>query len=141
MSDVLGIGLLPQRLAAALAAAMGIFGLLLATVGIYGVTAFIVSRRAREFAIRMALGAAPRHVTRLVLWHGGRAPLSEMLVGLAIAFVFSQFIGKVVIGVKPGDPVVFFAIPAALGALAIAAMLVPLRGQFKSSPMLRLRED
>jgi len=141
MSEVLGIYLLPQQLAAAVAAAMGLFGLLLASVGIYGVTAFIVSRRARELAIRLALGAAPKHVARLVLWQGGRAPLLGMLVGLAIAFAFSMFVGKVVIGVRPGDPVVFIAIPMALGTIALGAMLVPLRSLARCSPMARLRED
>ncbi len=141
MSEVLGIYLLPQRLAAAVAAAMGLFGLLLATVGIYGVTAFIVSRRARELAIRLALGAAPRHIGSLVLWQGGRAPLIGMLVGLGVAFAFSMFVGKVVIGVQPGDPVVFIAIPLALGTVALGAMLAPLRALARSSPMSRLRED
>jgi predicted permease len=141
MSEVLGIYFLPQRLAAAVAAAMGLFGVLLATVGIYGVTAFIVSRRARELAIRAALGASPSRVARLVIWQGGRAPLLGMIVGLAIAFAVSLFIGKVVIGVRPGDPVVFIAIPAALAAVALGAMLTPLRALVRSSPMARLRED
>jgi ABC-type lipoprotein release transport system permease subunit len=141
MSEMLGIYFLPQRLAAAVAAAMGLFGVLLGTVGIYGVTAFIVSRRARELAIRAALGASPSRVARLVIWQGGRAPLLGMIVGLAIAFAVSLFIGKVVIGVRPGDPVVFIAIPAALAAVALGAMLTPLRALVRSSPMARLRED
>jgi putative ABC transport system permease protein len=141
LSEALGVRLLPQRLAAAVAAAMGVFGLLLATIGIYGVTAFLVSRRAREFAIRVALGATSRQITALVIGHGGRAPLAGLLLGLAVSFTFSMFIGKVIIGVTPGDPVVFVVIPVALGTVALAAMLVPLRALARSSPMARLREE
>ena len=141
LSDALGVYLLPQRLAAFVAAAMGIFGLLLATIGIYGVTAFLVSRRAREFAIRTALGASPGRVARLVIWQGGRAPLLGMIIGLAGAFAFSMFIGKVIIGVKAGDPIVFASVPAGLAAVALTAMLFPLRRLARSSPMARLRDE
>lgn len=141
LDEALGVYLLPQRLATIVAAAMSIFGLLLASIGIYGVTAFIVSRRARELAIRVALGATTRQVTRLVVWQGGRAPLLGMVVGLAAAVVVSVFIGKIVIGVRPGDPVVFVAVPGALGLVALGAMLAPLRRLVRSAPMTRLRED
>jgi predicted permease len=141
LSEALSVYLLPQRLATVVAAAMSMFGLLLASVGIYGVTAFIVSRRARELAIRVALGATSRQVTRLVIWQGGRAPLAGMLLGLSAALAVSVFIGKVVIGVRPGDPVVFAAVPAALALVALGAMLAPLRRLTRSAPMMRLRED
>lgn len=141
LNDALGVYLLPQRLAATVAAAMGVFGLLLAMVGIYGVTAFVVSRRAREFAIRVALGATLRDVARLVVWQGGRAPLVGMVIGLAAAFAFSLFVGKVVIGVQAGDPVVFVAVPAMLAAVSMVAMLAPLRLLARTSPMTKLREE
>jgi ABC-type antimicrobial peptide transport system permease subunit len=141
LDEALGVYVLPQRLATIVAAAMSIFGLLLASVGIYGVTAFIVSRRARELAIRVALGATTRQVMRLVVWQGGRAPLLGMMVGLAAAFAASIFIGKVVIGVRPGDPLVFLAVPGALAFVALGAMMAPLRRLISAAPMVRLRED
>jgi hypothetical protein len=141
LNEALGIYLLPQRLATTVAAAMSLFGLLLAGIGIYGVTAFVVSRRARELAIRFALGATARQVTRLVLWQGGRAPLAGMLVGLIVALGASVFIGKVVIGVRAGDPVVFVAVPLVLALMALLAMAAPLRRHARSAPMARLRDD
>ena len=84
LADALNLYLLPQRLAAWVAAIMGVFGLLLAGVGIYGVAAFAASRRTREVAIRMALGATDRDVTRLLVRGGARAPLAGLLVGLTV---------------------------------------------------------
>jgi ABC-type lipoprotein release transport system permease subunit len=141
MSDVLDIYLLPQRLASWVAAAMGVFGLILAGVGIYGVAAFVASRRAKEVAIRMALGATDRDVTRLLVQNGARAPLAGLLVGVTVGLVLSVGASKVVPGVRAADPVALVVVALVVGALSLVALTFPARAMVKSGPMRRLRDE
>jgi predicted permease len=141
LAELLNVYLLPQRLAAFTAGAMGLFGLLLAAVGIYGVTAYVAERRRRELAIRVALGATSAQVVRLVVSQGARAPLIGATIGLGLALVASDFLGKVVIGVEFADPVVFIVVPIVLTLVATLAMVVPVRRVVGTSPAGGLRED
>jgi ABC-type antimicrobial peptide transport system permease subunit len=120
---------------------MGVFGLLLAAIGIYGLTAFVVSRRAREMAIRLALGATEARVARLTLRQTWGAPAIGMVVGLGIAGAFSIVAGRFVPGVRAGDPVVFVLVPAVLLGVAMLAVVAPLRRMLGGSPMAKLREE
>ena len=137
----LGIFLLPQRLAAWLSGAMGAFGLLLAGIGVYGVTAFAISRRARELAIRVALGATSGQVARLVLVRGLRAPLIGMAIGMGVAAVLTIGVRQVMSGVRAGDPLVFGGVVLAIGAMLVVAMAAPLSRVLRSNPMRALREE
>ena len=141
LADALDLYLLPQRMASWVAATMGVFGLLLAGVGIYGVAAFAASRRAREVAIRMALGATDRDVTRLLLRGGARAPAVGLLVGLAIGTGLSVVAASFIPGVKAADPAAFALVAITISVLSAAALAVPVRGLLRASPMRRLRED
>jgi hypothetical protein len=141
LTDALDLYLLPQRLASWVAAIMGAFGLLLAGVGIYGVAAFAASRRAREVAIRMALGATDRDVTRLLLRGGARAPAVGLLIGLAIGTVLSIAAASFMPGVQAGDPAAFTLVVIVISLLSSVALVVPVRGLLRGSPMRRLRED
>src|SRR5881409_674007 len=85
LSEVTAIGLIPQRIAASVAGTMGIVGLLLAAIGIYGVTSYAVSRRTREIGIRIALGADHANVIRLVLRQGLMLAAIGVAIGVVIA--------------------------------------------------------
>ena len=141
LADVLEVYLLPQRLAAWVAAAMGAFGLILAGVGIYGVAAFVASRRAKEVAIRMALGATDRDVTRLLVRSGARAPGVGLLVGLVVGVALSILASNVVPGVRAADPIALSIVALAVGALSLVALTVPARALIRGGPMRRLRDE
>jgi predicted permease len=132
---------LPQKLAAWVSASMGIFGLLLALVGIYGLTAFLVSRRSREMAIRMALGATRGEVARLIMVRGGRAPFFGMVVGVLLAGALMVAASQAVAGARAADPVVIVAVPMVLALTAALAMLTPVRQLLRGSISARLRES
>ncbi|MBA2304008.1 MAG: FtsX-like permease family protein [Acidobacteria bacterium] len=85
LSDVTALGTIPQRIAAALAGTLGIVGLLLAAIGIYGVTSYAVNRRRREIGIRIALGAERRDVLRLILKQGVILAAVGVGIGLCVA--------------------------------------------------------
>jgi predicted permease len=141
LANALEVFLLPQRLAAWVAAVMGVFGLVLAGVGIYGVAAFAASRRAREVAIRMALGATNRDVTRLLVRGGARAPAAGLLVGLAIGAGLSAVAASVVPGVRVADPAALSFVALVISVLSAGALVVPIRALLRGSPMHRLREE
>jgi hypothetical protein len=141
LTEALEIYLLPQRLATWVARVTGMFGLLLAAVGIYGVTSFIVTRRSREIAIRLALGARNADVRRLLLLQGSRAPAIGLAVGLALATVLTVAASKLMPGAIAGDPMVLGGAAAVMAGVALAAMLIPVRRLLRGSPMTQLRED
>src|SRR5262245_66016292 len=85
LDDYAQLGLVPQLVAASVAGSLGIVGLLLAAIGVYGVTAYMVTSRTREIGIRIALGAQPAQVLRLVLRHGLQLTLAGAAVGLVLA--------------------------------------------------------
>ncbi|MEX2178326.1 MAG: ADOP family duplicated permease [Gemmatimonadaceae bacterium] len=141
LNEALDIYLTPQRLAAWVSGAMGAFGLLLALVGIYGTTAFLVSRRAREMAIRMALGATDADVVRMIVWRGGRAPLVGLGVGILFGGALAIGASNVVAGARAIDPVVIGAVPLVLALTVALAMLTPLRRLLRAPLADRLRDD
>ena len=141
LDDAMSVFLLPQRLAAWVSAAMGTFGLLLAIVGIYGVTTFVMARRAREVAIRMALGATAGSVIRLLMRQGARAPMVGAGIGTVLAIVAAIAASKVVGGTRPTDPLLVVGMPMLVAMIVGAAMFAPIRRIVRASPMTNLRED
>ena len=101
------MGLIPQRIAAAVAGALGVVGLLLAAIGIFGVTAYAVTRRTREIGIRVALGADHREVMRLLLRQGLMLTAIGLVLGLGLAALGAQLIQGLLYGVSGVDPVTF----------------------------------
>jgi len=135
------LGLLPQRVAAAVAGVMGVVVILLAAVGIYGVTAQITRRRAPEIGIRMALGADRGDVQRLVIRQGMRAPIVGLVGGLAVAVVVTRFLTIFLYGVSPLDPTVFVVGAAVLAAIAMIANWLPARWASRVDPVRALRAE
>jgi predicted permease len=134
-------GLLPQRIAASLAGALGGVALLLAAIGIYGVTAFSVASRTREIGVRMALGADRARVRRMVIGQALRITAIGGTIGLVVAFGLSRLLADLLFGVSPLDPVSFGVAVAALVAVVIAASLVPAGRAASIQPVVALKND
>jgi macrolide transport system ATP-binding/permease protein len=131
------------RLMAQIISATGLMGLVLAVIGLYGVVAYAVSRRVREIGIRMAIGARPADVLRMVLGQGATFTAAGLAIGLAIAIpllaagVFKTF----AIGVSPYDPSILIGMPAILAAVMIAACWIPARRAARIDPITALRQE
>jgi putative ABC transport system permease protein len=126
------------------AALLGLFaglGLLLAAVGIYGVTAFLVTQRVQEIGIRMALGAERRNVLGLIVRHGLRLTLFGVVLGVAGAWALTSFLASFLFGVAPRDPATFVLVSLALVAVSILACYIPARRATKVDPMVALRYE
>jgi putative ABC transport system permease protein len=141
LSEVTAIGLIPQRIAASVAGTLGVVGLLLAAIGIYGVTSYAVSRRTREIGIRMALGADRRMVLGLVLRQALTLTAIGLAIGLACSAAASQLLGSLLFGVSTLDPVTFAGAALLFSLIALAASYVPARRATQVDPMVALRAD
>jgi putative ABC transport system permease protein len=115
--------------------------LVLAVVGVYGVVAYQVAQRLREFGVRIALGATAGDLYRLVLGHGGRLAAVGLGVGLALALGVTRVLASVLAGVSASDPAVFGGVSAALAAAALLATYVPARRATRANPTEVLRAE
>ena len=123
---------------------MGIFAalaLVLTSVGIYGVLSFQVARRTQEIGIRMALGARRANVLFMVVRQGALLAATGIAIGLAGALALSRFLSSLLYGVKPTDPLTFFAVSLILVAVALLASFIPARRATKVDPMVALRYE
>jgi putative ABC transport system permease protein len=141
LSNVTAIGLVPQRVAASVAGTLGLVGLLLAAIGIYGVTAYAVSRRTREIGIRIALGADERAVMRLILRQGLTLAGIGVTVGLAIAAAGSKLLESLLFGVRGPDPVTFAGACVLFTVVTLIATYVPARRALAVDPVGALRAE
>ncbi len=128
-----------SQLTAGAAGLLSLLALSLAAMGVYGVVAYMVSRRRREVGIRMTLGATAREVQQMVLRQTLRPVTIGMLVGIAGAAAASRLLERVLYGVSPLDAVAFLGAPLVLFGIAAAAALVPTRQAVKIDPMTILR--
>jgi putative ABC transport system permease protein len=128
-----------SRAGAAIAEGLGAFALALATIGMFGVFAYCVEQRTKEIGIRMALGARPKQVIRLVLGSSSRAVLIGFLLGFAGAAGVSQLLRKLLFGLSPFDPVSYALVALILAAAGLAATFLPARRATKIDPMAALR--
>lgn len=139
LGDYVRVGFLPQRITAAVAGLLGGVGLLLGAVGIFGATAYSVSRRSREMGLRKALGARDADIVHLVVRQGMTAPLAGIAIGLALAWGVSRFLESLLFGVSPLDAPAFAAAVAVLVAAALLASYLPARRAAAMEPMEALR--
>jgi predicted permease len=137
ISDSLG----QRRFAMVLLAAFAALALLLASIGIYGVIAYIVGQRTQEIGIRMALGAHRIDVLRLMLWEGMRLALIGVGIGIASGLALTQLMGKMLYGVSAADPITFSAVATLLMVVALAACYFPARKAARTNPMQALRSE
>jgi ABC-type antimicrobial peptide transport system permease subunit len=129
------------RTSATLAGAFGLSALLLAVIGIYGVVSYAVARRTREVGIRVALGAGPGDVVRLVFRDGIGPSLVGLAAGLATALAVTGLVRGMLYDVSPRDASVFVAIPLVLGAAAALATYLPARRALRVDPITALRSE
>jgi predicted permease len=141
LEDATALALLPQRLAAWIAGGVGTIGLLLAALGLYGITAFAVAQRRREIAVRMALGATRHRVLSLVLRQSGRLALIGAGVGLALAAAVSQLLDSLLVGIGSIDPLAFGAATAVLFGVLVFAAWAPAHRVSRMDPMRALRAE
>jgi predicted permease len=129
------------RLAATLFGTFGFIGLVLAAVGLYGVMSYSVSRRTREIGIRMALGAQPGTVERLVLRQGIVLTLIALALGWPAAWMLAKMASSFLYGIQPHDALTFALVPPFLATIALAACYVPARRAASIDPMQALRTE
>ena len=141
MEDAIAFTLLPQRIASWLLSLAGGLGLLLATVGLYGVMSFLVVQRTREVGVRIALGAEARHVVRMVVGRGVALSAVGVVVGLGLAALVTRFAQSFLFGVSPLDVGVFGLMALAALAVASLASWVPARRASGVDPMEALRHE
>jgi predicted permease len=130
-----------QRLIARLTSFFGVLSLVLASIGMYGVTAYSAGRRVSEIGVRMALGANRGHVVRLVLRGAFGLILFGLVIGLPLTFAAGRFLGNQLYGMNPYNPVVTLAAVVTLGLSALAASLIPALRAGLISPLEALRVE
>jgi len=130
-----------RRLTNALLSGFALLALLLAALGIYGVMALSVAGRLGEFGVRLALGAAPGDLLRLVVGQGLGLAAVGLVLGLAGAVAVTRFLGLLLFEVSPFDPMTFGGVSAVLAAVAILACYLPARRATKADPIAVLRRE
>jgi len=141
MAGVLARSIAEQRFFMTLMGIFATLALVLAGGGVYGVLSYQVARRTREIGIRMALGARPRDVLRLVLNEGLRVVLVGVAIGTAAALMLTRLMASLLFGVKPTDPLTFAVVAATLVCVGLAACYVPARRATRVDPMVALRYE
>jgi putative ABC transport system permease protein len=133
-------GLLMFQLGAALAAALGMLGLVLAVVGVYGVISYAASQQTHEIGVRIALGAQPSNILKMIFRHGFLIVGVGLVLGIGLALAAAQVVGNFLI-VSPLDPATYLTVSALLTAVALFACYIPARRAMKVDPMVALRYE
>jgi predicted permease len=141
LDDSVALGFAPQRVAASVAGSLGIVGLILTGIGIYGVTAYTVTRRTREIGIRIALGARTADVITMVLREGVALTLIGSAIGVVLAAVLSRVLAGFLFGIPPIDPITFAATTVLFAAIGLAACYVPVLRATHIDPKQALRYE
>jgi len=132
---------LPWQVAGSIAQGFGILGLALAALGIYGLVAYTVSQRTREIGVRVALGAGPDDIRRLVVGHGVRLAVFGLAIGLTISFAVTRALAAFLFGISASDPLTYIGTAAVLATVAVAASYIPARNAGRTDPLVALRQD
>jgi predicted permease len=141
MTDVVATSMATPRLASGLLGLFAAVALVLSAVGIYGVLAYVVGQRTQEIGIRMAVGAEPAAVRRLVLGQGLRMSLVGVGLGTVVAFGLARLLGGLLHDVRPHDPLTFALVPLLLLAIALVASYIPARRATRIDPIAALRSE
>jgi putative ABC transport system permease protein len=141
MSARIEHSLAPRRIIMLVLSAFAGLSLLLATLGVYGVLRYTTTQRLREMGIRVALGARPRDITRLIVSQGMAITAIGVAVGLIASLVLVRFIAALLYGVEPNDPVAFIAATAIVAAVAFIACWLPARRAGRVDPLSVVRRE
>ncbi|HTP44351.1 MAG TPA: ABC transporter permease [Candidatus Acidoferrum sp.] len=141
MSEYVRLARAASRFTMLLAAALAALALILASIGIYGVTSYSVSQRRNEMGIRIALGAQRRDILKLVLSQGMGSVAAGVLIGLLLSLLLMPAIAGILFGVRPTDALTYAAVALFLSAVALLACYVPARRAMRVDPMTALRYE
>src|SRR5713226_4570162 len=130
-----------QRIAGTTVGIFGLLALILGAVGIYGVIAYSTKQRTHEIGIRLALGAQPRDVLRLVLRQGARLAFVGVTIGLVVASAAMRLMASVLFGVSAYDPATFAGVALLLAGVTLLASYFPARRAMHVDPMIALRHE
>jgi putative ABC transport system permease protein len=139
MADLMSASTARRQFALSLMSSFAVSALLLAALGLYGVMAFVVSQRAQEFGIRLALGAKPRDILGLAFRPGLMLTATGTIVGLGASIVVTRLMASLLFGVSASDPMTFAVVPVLLGIVTMAACFIPARRATLVSPMEALK--
>jgi predicted permease len=134
-------GLLLFEIGAVLAGALGLLGLTLSMIGVYGVMSYAVSQRTQEIGVRMAFGAQPREVLTMIARQGGFIIAAGLLLGLLAAFAVGKLVGDFLVGVTSTDPITYASVSFLLTAVALVACYIPAHRATHVDPMIALRHE
>jgi predicted permease len=141
LENYLAVSLAPRRFSLVMMGVFAALALLLASIGIYGVISNLVGQSTHEFGVRMALGAQPRDVLRLVLGRGVRLDLVGVGVGVLVALPLMQLLARQLFGVTATDPLTFAGVALLLSAVALLACFIPAFRATRVDPLVTLRHD
>jgi putative ABC transport system permease protein len=118
-----------------------VLALILSAVGLYGVTAYTVMQRTRELGIRLALGAQPGDVLRIVLGHGARLVLAGLAIGTLASLALTRLMTTLLFGIGTRDPMTFAGVGVLLATVSLLACYIPARRAMRVDPMMALRHE
>jgi putative ABC transport system permease protein len=140
MNDVLDRSLASRRFSADLVGGFAGLAVLLASIGIYGLMAYMVGQRSREIGLRIALGARRDDILKLFLRKGVALAGVGIVAGVVVSASTASMMASLLYGVRPHDPAVFLIVPLLLLAVAVLASYLPARRATKVDPMIALRD-
>jgi predicted permease len=141
LTNELAFALFPAKLVAVVLGSFGLLAVVLAATGVYGIMAYAVSRRTREIGIRMALGAAPAQVLRVVLLRTAILLAIGTGIGLAMAYAGGQFFGQILYGISAHDPLTYVCAISLMAVVAFVACWIPARRAIRVDPLTALRAE
>src|SRR5579862_787725 len=141
LEDVISDSLASRRFSMILLGVFAALALVLSAIGIYGVISYVVGQRTHEIGIRLALGAHPGDVMRLVLGQGTKLALIGVAIGIAAALALTRLMTKVIFGVNAHDPLTFAGVALVLVIVALVACYIPARRAMRTDPMVALRYE
>jgi putative ABC transport system permease protein len=141
MNQIISNSLAPRRFNTWLLAAFGFGALLLAAIGVYGVISYSVSQRTRELGVRLALGAQPADILRLVLRKGLVLAAIGLVIGIGASLAATRLMSSLLYNVSAADPLTFAAVGTLLVVVALAACWIPARRAMRTDPAVTLRYE
>jgi ABC-type antimicrobial peptide transport system permease subunit len=141
MNEVIDGSLAARRLAAELVGVFAVVALLLASVGIYGLLAYMVGQRSHEIAVRMALGAMPSTIGKMIVSRGAGLAGIGVGIGLVLSGIMAPLMSSVLYGVRPLDREVFIAVPVILMVVVLVASYIPAWHAARVNPIVALRRE
>lgn len=141
LDDLIDSDVAPRRVQAALIGSLALLALVIASVGIYGVMAYMVSQRTQEMGVRIAMGAQRRDVLILILWRGAKIVLLGVVIGISAAAGLTRLIRSLLFEVRPADPSILAGVSALLIIVAMVACIIPAQRAASVDPVRALRAE